>query len=70
MSFAAGCALVGKPPPAAFEPNMQLARLELKIALPALLRRFPDLRLAVPEADLRFRVNSSVYALRALPITW
>jgi cytochrome P450 len=49
---------------------MQLARLELKIALPALLRRFPELRLAVPEADLRFRVNSSVYALRALLITW
>ena len=50
--------------------GQQLARLELRIALPALLRRFPGLRLAVPETDLRFRVNSPVYALRALPITW
>ncbi|MFC8826017.1 cytochrome P450 [Streptomyces sp. NPDC057137] len=50
--------------------GQQLARLELRIAIPALLRRFPGLRLAVPEADLRFRVNSSVYALRALPISW
>ncbi|MEV6171670.1 cytochrome P450 [Streptomyces sp. NPDC051954] len=50
--------------------GQQLAGLELRIALPALLRRFPGLRLVVPETDLRFRVNGPVYALRALPITW
>ncbi|MFI9201962.1 cytochrome P450 [Streptomyces sp. NPDC053048] len=48
----------------------QLARLELKIALPALLRRFPTLRLAVPEAALRFRRGSTVYGVEALPVTW
>ncbi|MFE5586377.1 cytochrome P450 [Kitasatospora sp. NPDC056531] len=50
--------------------GQQLARLELKIALPALLRRFPTLRLAVPEAALRFRQGSTVYGVEALPVTW
>ncbi|MBD0674454.1 cytochrome P450 [Streptomyces sp. CBMA156] len=50
--------------------GQQLARLELRIALPALLRRFPDLRLAVPEADLRFREGSTVYGVEVLPVTW
>ncbi|MFJ6775379.1 cytochrome P450 [Kitasatospora sp. NPDC091257] len=50
--------------------GQQLARLELKVALPALLRRFPALRLAVPEAELRFREGSTVYGVEALPVTW
>ncbi|MFD8994169.1 cytochrome P450 [Streptomyces abikoensis] len=50
--------------------GQQLARLELKIALPALLRRFPTLRLAVPESGLRFREGSTVYGVEALPVTW
>ncbi|MFE0381637.1 cytochrome P450 [Streptomyces inhibens] len=48
----------------------QLARWERKIALPALLRRLPTLRLAVPEAALRFRQGSTVYGVEALPVTW
>lgn len=43
-----------------------LARLELGILLPALLRRFPTLRLAGPESGLEFD-NAAV---RALPVAW
>lgn len=47
-----------------------LARMELQIAFPALLRRFPDLRLAVDPADLRFRERSIVYGVEELPVAW
>ncbi|HEU5160928.1 MAG TPA: cytochrome P450 [Streptosporangiaceae bacterium] len=47
-----------------------LARLELRIAFPALLRRFPGLRLAVPFEELRYRPLSVVYGVRSLPVTW
>jgi cytochrome P450 len=50
--------------------GQQLARIELKAALPALLRRFPTLRLAVPFEQIDFRVVSPVYGLMALPLTW
>ena len=35
-----------------------------------LLRRFPDLALAVPEADLSFRQLSFVYGVDELPVTF
>lgn len=47
-----------------------LAQMELRIALPALLRRFPGLRLAVPFDQLAFREISIVYGLDALPVVW
>ena len=47
----------------------ELARIELRIALPKLLRRFPDLALATPEADLSFRQLSFVYGVDDLPVT-
>jgi cytochrome P450 len=46
----------------------ELARLELRITLPALLRRFPDLSLAVPEDELDFRQLSFVYGVAELPV--
>ena len=46
----------------------ELARMELRIALPALARRFPDLALAVPRAELDFRRLSIVYGVDALPV--
>jgi cytochrome P450 len=46
----------------------ELARMELRIALPALARRFPDLALAVPPADLDFRQLSIVYGVDSLPV--
>jgi cytochrome P450 len=48
----------------------QLARLELRIAFPALLRRFPNLRLAVDPADIRYSERSIVYGVQELPVTW
>lgn len=47
-----------------------LARLEMRVAFPALLRRFPALSLAVPDDQVEFRVFSSVYGVSALPVTW
>jgi cytochrome P450 len=48
----------------------QLARLELRVAFPALLRRFPGLRLAVDPADVRYRERSIVYGVEELPVAW
>jgi cytochrome P450 len=50
--------------------GQQLARLEMSVALPALLRRFPTLSLAVSEADLSFRTDGPVNGVRELPVRW
>ena len=47
-----------------------LARLEGEIALNTLLRRLPDLRLAVPEAELQWRLVPMFRGLVALPVAW
>ncbi|MFJ2116408.1 cytochrome P450 [Streptomyces sp. NPDC087850] len=47
-----------------------LARVELQIALPTLLRRLPGLRLAVPMEQVMFRTDLSTYGVRELPIAW
>nr|WP_223199097.1 cytochrome P450 [Solihabitans fulvus] len=46
----------------------ELARMELRAAYPALVRRFPELRLAVPPGDLSFREVSIVYGVESLPV--
>ncbi|AXB42071.1 cytochrome [Amycolatopsis albispora] len=46
----------------------ELARMELRAAYPALVRRFPDLRLAVPAHELEFRKVSVVYGVESLPV--
>jgi cytochrome P450 len=48
----------------------QLARLELQIVLGAVLRRFPDLRLAVPATELRWRQGLTQRGLAELPVVW
>jgi cytochrome P450 len=45
-----------------------LARLEAEIALGGLLSRFPELALAVPEPELRYRASSLVHGLDVLPV--
>lgn len=45
-----------------------LARMELEAAITSLLARFPDLRLAVPDDEVEWKVGSSVWGLRALPV--
>jgi cytochrome P450 len=47
-----------------------LARMEMRIAFPALLRRFPGLALDVPFADVPFRAFHFIYGLQALPVRW
>ncbi|MFC8722386.1 cytochrome P450 [Kitasatospora sp. NPDC057198] len=47
-----------------------LARLELEIALDTLLRRLPELRLAVPFEEIRFRHEMTVYGVETLPVAW
>jgi cytochrome P450 len=47
----------------------ELARMELRAAYPALIRRFPDIKLAVPAGRLSFRKLSFVYGVDALPVT-
>ncbi|MFC5831495.1 cytochrome P450 [Nonomuraea insulae] len=47
-----------------------LARMEMRIAFPALLRRFPGLALAVPYEEVKFRAFHAVYGLQSLPVTW
>jgi cytochrome P450 len=47
-----------------------LARIEMRIAFPALLRRFLSLALAVPSRRIAFRSYNVVYGVEALPVTW
>lgn len=47
-----------------------LARMEMGIAFPALLHRFPKLRLVDPKAEVQFRVSSLVYAATELMVEW
>nr|4WQ0_A Chain A, Cytochrome P450 [Streptomyces avermitilis] len=48
----------------------QLARIELQEALGAILDRMPQVRLAVPESELRLKSASIIRGLESLPITW
>ncbi|MGW0163425.1 cytochrome P450 [Mycobacterium sp. NPDC003323] len=47
-----------------------LARMEMRIAFPALLRRFPSLALAEPFEDVEFRSFHFIYGLRSLAVRW
>ena len=46
----------------------ELARMELRAAYPALVRRFPEMRLAVAPEELAFRKLSIVYGVEELPV--
>lgn len=47
-----------------------LARLEGQIAFAALLSRLPDLALAIPRDDVRWRADTFLRGLTALPVTF
>jgi cytochrome P450 len=47
-----------------------LARMEMRIAFPALLRRFPTLALAEDFADVQFRSFHFIYGLKSLEVGW
>jgi cytochrome P450 len=46
----------------------ELGRMELRAAYPALVRRFPKLRLAVAPEELPYRATSIVYGVDSLPV--
>nr|WP_090338694.1 cytochrome P450 [Mycolicibacterium malmesburyense] len=50
--------------------GQQLARMELQIVLPTLLRRIPTMRLAVPVDELPFKHDALAYGLYELPVQW
>ncbi|GAB2730738.1 cytochrome P450 [Kitasatospora kifunensis] len=50
--------------------GQNLARLELRVGLRALLEAFPDLRLAVAADDVPLRTQGSVFAVKSLPVSW
>lgn len=47
-----------------------LARMEMRIAFPALLRRFPDLALDEDLADVPFRETNLIYGAESLKVRW
>ncbi len=47
-----------------------LARMEVEVALAALLERLPGLRLAVPRGELRWRPSIRARGLISLPVAW
>ena len=47
-----------------------LARMEMCVAFPALLRRFPGLAPAEPYEDVDFRAFNALYGLKSLQVTW
>lgn len=50
--------------------GQSLARVELQEALPALLRALPNLRLAVPPEEIRYRHDMATFGVHQLPVTW
>ncbi|MFD9966466.1 cytochrome P450 [Amycolatopsis sp. NPDC058986] len=50
--------------------GQQLARVEMRVALPALFARFPELRLAVPAGDVPLGTTMLIYGVHELPVTW
>ncbi|WP_329459104.1 cytochrome P450 [Streptomyces sp. NBC_01497] len=47
-----------------------LARMELQILYPALFRRIPTLRTAVPMDEIPFKHDAVIYGIHRLPVTW
>ncbi|WP_405163072.1 cytochrome P450 [Nocardia sp. NBC_01499] len=49
--------------------GQQLARVEMRVAIPALLARFPTLRLGAAPEDVPLRTGA-MYGVHRLPVTW
>ncbi|MFJ8002339.1 cytochrome P450 [Streptomyces sp. NPDC096310] len=51
--------------------GQQLARVEMRVAFPALVNRFPTLRLAIPAERVALRTEiSDIHGVKSLPVTW
>ncbi|MEF3114835.1 cytochrome P450 [Streptomyces chrestomyceticus] len=47
-----------------------LARVELQVVIGTLLRRFPEMRPAVPVDEIPYRSDMAIYGCHTLPVTW
>ncbi|MEU7576160.1 cytochrome P450 [Streptomyces sp. NPDC041068] len=50
--------------------GQQLARVEMRVAFPALVSRFPTLRLAVAPEDVPLRTGMNIFGVHELPVAW
>jgi cytochrome P450 len=50
--------------------GQQLARIEMRAGFGGLLRRFPDLELAIPAGDVKLRTDMNIYGVHELPVSW
>ncbi|MEV0280482.1 cytochrome P450 [Streptomyces sp. NPDC050610] len=50
--------------------GQQLARVEMRVAIPALFARFPSLRLTVPPEEVPLRTSMNIYGVERLPVAW
>jgi cytochrome P450 len=50
--------------------GQQLARIEMQVGYPALLRRFPGLRLDVDPQEIALREQMLFYGVHRLPVAW
>ncbi len=50
--------------------GQQLARVEMRVAFPALLARFPTLRLDCAVDEVPLRTDSNIYGVERLPVAW
>ncbi len=50
--------------------GQMLARFELRTVFPALFQRIPTLELAVPVIEIRFKDDSQIYGIYAMPVRW
>ncbi|MFI0419966.1 cytochrome P450 [Spongiactinospora sp. 9N601] len=50
--------------------GQQLARVVMQVAYPALVTRFPRLRLAVPAQEVPLRENAVILGVQKLPVEW
>ncbi|KJK42797.1 cytochrome P450 [Lentzea aerocolonigenes] len=50
--------------------GQQLARVEMVVGFTELVRRLPNLKLAVPADEVPLRTDMSIYGVHALPVKW
>ncbi|MER5934695.1 cytochrome P450 [Streptomyces sp. NPDC002054] len=50
--------------------GQHLARVEVRVALVELFKRFPGLRLAIPAEEVPLRTDSDFHGVVSLPVTW
>ncbi len=50
--------------------GQQLARIEMRAGFEGLLRRFPDLALAIPSDEVKLKTDMNIYGVHELPVTW